>query len=564
MSPPAMCSLFSFYVYFLSTAAAAAAAAAAAVPLQTALDGIISSHTRYWNVSLSMAFGFDNAGAAPTVFAAARGVDDRFASDGAEITVASKIPSGSTDKAFTSAALLRCAELGLLSLDDPAHVHIDPWLARQDPPVPTLLAQWNGDATINSVTVRQLLSMRSGVQDYEDTALFEWTLAHPDADYLPEHFLSSVNKSFAFPPGQGGLYSGTGYVMLGMVLSAVQNASSWDKVDQLEPLLSRSAQDGGWKLELNHTRFMMAGKCSQYPGVTHQYIANKHPYMGNTRTSSDVFAAPAPAPAPAPSTCSGKTYPSTQLQGDPYASFAAGSAEACCSALQSKGAGPGTYWQYDGTNCTVFASVYNGGGKRGFTSGVLDGPFDPTSMSDLFDYSCLNGYTMGNIATTPTDVVKFYSALANGRIVSSKSLAEMQTYQALTAGYNPPPGTPYGLGLLTYPIEYPLKGTSSLSKNCQKYSEHCKCKLVVACKSRFQMWGHPGLDWASGMPFLGVISSLNMSFAMAFNSYHGFNKTMTYLENQNTYQYRNTQCLGFAAAVHHVWPDYPEFDCDQV
>jgi hypothetical protein len=55
-----------------------------------------------------------------------------------------------------------------------------------------------------------------------------------------------------------------------------------------------------------------------------------------------------------------------------------------------------------------------------------------------------------------------------------------------------------------------------------------------------------------------------MSFAMAFNSYHGFNKTMTYLENQNTYQYRNTQCLGFAAAVHHVWPDYPEFDCDQV
>ena len=57
-----------------------------------------------------------------------------------------------------------------------------------------------------TVTVRQLLSMRSGVQDYEDTALFEWTLAHPDADYLPEHFLSSVNKSFAFPPGQGGLY----------------------------------------------------------------------------------------------------------------------------------------------------------------------------------------------------------------------------------------------------------------------------------------------------------------------------------------------------------------------
>ena len=212
----------------------------------------------------------------------------------------------------------------------------------------------------------------------------------------------------------------------------------------------------------------------------------------------------------------------------------------------------------------MFSSVYKGDSKSGFTSGVLDGPFDPTTVSDLIGYSCLNGYTMGNIATTPTDVVNFYSALANGRIVSMESLAEMQSYQSLTKGYNPPPGTPYGLGLLTFPMQFPLKNTSSLSKNCQKYSDQCKCKLIVACKSHFQMWGHPGLDWASGMPFLGVIPSLNMSFAMAFNSYHGFNKTMTYLDNQNTYQFRNTQCMGFAAAVKHVWPDYPEFDCDRV
>ena len=46
--------------------------------------------------------------------------------------------------------------------------------------------------------------------------------AHPDDDYLPNLFISSVNKSFEFPPGKGGLYSGTGYVMRGMVLSAVR------------------------------------------------------------------------------------------------------------------------------------------------------------------------------------------------------------------------------------------------------------------------------------------------------------------------------------------------------
>ena len=68
------------------TVTLAAATPLPASELQVALDAIILSHTRYWNVSLSIAFGFDNVGAPPTVFASAGGVDDRFTSDGAEIT----------------------------------------------------------------------------------------------------------------------------------------------------------------------------------------------------------------------------------------------------------------------------------------------------------------------------------------------------------------------------------------------------------------------------------------------------------------------------------------------
>ena len=52
-------------------------------------------------------------------------------------------------------------------------------------------------------------------------------------------------------------------------------------------------------------------------------------------------------------------------------------------------------------------------------------------------------------------------------------------------------------------------------------------------------------------------------FAMAFDSYHGFNSSMTFLENKNTDQYANTQCMGFDAAVHHVWPDFPAFNCEK-
>ena len=50
------------------------------------------------------------------------------------------------------------------------------------------------------------------------------------------------------------------------------------------------------------------------------------------------------------------------------------------------------YWQFDGTNCTIFSEVYKGHAKSGFTSGETDGPFDPTNVQDLDDYSCLNGY----------------------------------------------------------------------------------------------------------------------------------------------------------------------------
>lgn len=55
-------------------------------------------------------------------------------------------------------------------------------------------------------------------------------------------------------------------------------------------------------------------------------------------------------------------------------------------------------------------------------------------FTDLYDASCLNGWTMGNIATTPSDVTQFYQAMFNGKIVSKDSLTEMQAWKPLTTG----------------------------------------------------------------------------------------------------------------------------------
>ena len=68
--------------------------------------------------------------------------------------------------------------------------------------------------------------MRSGLREYDDFDLFQWTIQHPDADYLPKDFVANVNKTFLFEPGTGGCYSSTGYVVVGWVLAAVTGADA--------------------------------------------------------------------------------------------------------------------------------------------------------------------------------------------------------------------------------------------------------------------------------------------------------------------------------------------------
>ena len=92
---------------------------------------------------------------------------------------------------------MRLVEQGTISLDEPVYKTIDPWHAKQNPPVPSLLTLWGGDTTIQKVTTRHLLTMRSGIQDYNDGELFSWTLKNPDKDYSPLQYLQTVNKTFA-------------------------------------------------------------------------------------------------------------------------------------------------------------------------------------------------------------------------------------------------------------------------------------------------------------------------------------------------------------------------------
>lgn len=192
--------------------------------------------------------------------AVAAGVNDRHT--GSRVTTESQFPAGSIAKPYTTVAAVRLHERGVLDLDEPVHIILDPWLKAQSQP--SLLEIWDGDATIHQVTSRHLLSMQSGLRDYESGLLENWTINNPTKDYLPIDFLSALNKTFYFTPGQGGAYSSDGFVVAGMVLAAATGAKKWSDFDQLAAI-------GPIEPPLDGTLFMKAGACSQYPRVVHQY-----------------------------------------------------------------------------------------------------------------------------------------------------------------------------------------------------------------------------------------------------------------------------------------------------
>jgi len=108
---------------------------------------------------------------------------------------------GSISKQFTASAVLILAEHGTLSLDDP-------------------VARWLPDLTrARDVTVRQLLSMTSGYQDF-------WP-----QDYVMPPMLKSVTpdailaewgrKPLDFEPGTRWQYSNTNYVVAGVIVERV-------------------------------------------------------------------------------------------------------------------------------------------------------------------------------------------------------------------------------------------------------------------------------------------------------------------------------------------------------
>lgn len=529
--------------------------------------------TRY-NASISFAATLSNG----SIVAAAAGPQDH--STGRPTTMDSMYPSGSVTKTFSAVAAMRLVEQGKLELDAKVHTVVDPWLQAQGKP--SLRELWDGNAEVNDVTVRHLLQMRSGMADYDDAANRADQFAHPTKDIVPDMFVSQASKDFLFAPGAGGSYTGIGYVVLGWVLCAASGAKTWTDLD-----LKALAVPPAVATRMPRTIFMGTGPCSQHAGVVHQYCYQPHATAADQVAKKLLVEADdTPLPLPArrheaelrapfgdestlPTHCtahSSQTWFENVAFNDTVIAerhTSSGGADACCAAADgvsgaslwtfipsgSSGGGTCRFVYYERSHTQHYAAA-------GATSGRTDPTLDLSDFLDLYGMSCLNGWTMGNIATTPSEVTSFYHALfAEGAILSQASLAQMKAFLPLTTGFAS--GIGYGFGLMERPMSLSLRNVHSCGTLPACQCEFRRCALVT------HGYGHAGLDYGSGMPQIGFLPELNISYSVAYNvgeSPIGMNATMGLYENFGMAS-QTFLCQVLDAAIHAQLPDYPQFEC---
>lgn len=156
-------------------------------------------------------------------------------------------------------------------------------------------------------------------------------------------------------------------------------------------------------------------------------------------------------------------------------------------------------------------------------------------------------------------MTKLYHSVFTGKVLSPDSLRQMMDFKPFTAG-GFAVGTPYGLGLMANPIRVPLATTSRSA--CEGFEHVCKCHAIFGCFFEATYVGHAGLDYGSGFPTIGILTELNVSVAIGYNtgeSPMGMNFTLGRLENRGLTQ--AIQCPFFDTVVHHALPGLPAFRC---
>jgi D-alanyl-D-alanine carboxypeptidase len=162
---------------------------------------------------------------------------------------------GSLTKSFVATVVLQLAGEGKLGLDD----SVERWLPGLVP---------NGAA----VTLRELLSHRSGIFDYvDDQRVFDPYLTDPGFTWQPRELVAlAVSHPAGFAPGARYEYSNTNYVLLGLVIEAATGDTVGAELQQrvFTPL------------GLSHTSY--APNAHPPDSIAHGYLLSQRPQLDTT------------------------------------------------------------------------------------------------------------------------------------------------------------------------------------------------------------------------------------------------------------------------------------------
>lgn len=122
---------------------------------------------------------------------------------------------GSQSKMMTAVAVLQMVDEGLIDLDATATDYL-----------PSSVT--SGIPNVGTATIRELLSLRSGMPSYADGIdIATWLENHPGQEFGPDQMLDVVRGMNATnAPGAAFNYSNTPYLLLGMIMEAV-SGHSW-------------------------------------------------------------------------------------------------------------------------------------------------------------------------------------------------------------------------------------------------------------------------------------------------------------------------------------------------
>lgn len=155
------------------------------------------------------------------------------AAQGRPTTLQDTFLFGSGVKPFTATAVMALRDSGKLSLDDPLEQHIDAVLNRLR--TGASLRGLFGDGA-GKITVRHVLRMESGVQDF-DFPFFDQLLLQANETYRihsPYEFVeyaSTQKPQLLCEPGSCSTYSSNNFVLAGLVLLAHSGATEWWELD---------------------------------------------------------------------------------------------------------------------------------------------------------------------------------------------------------------------------------------------------------------------------------------------------------------------------------------------